>query len=464
MADKKTTITVNDLHAIPNAVPTLPAGYETQTFSGVSIDSRTVNPGDLFFAVRGDNFDGHDFLQDVLRKGVNTVVVEKNRNIRDDKDFRTAAIVQVPDTRKALGDLALIHRNKFDIPVIGITGTCGKTSTKEMIAAVLEKKFKVLKTPGNYNNLIGLPLTLFTMTEDHTIAILEMGASYPGEIAEQCEIVRPIHGIITNIGKGHLEFFKTLDEVFDTKSALIRAVQSAGSGFINGDDTMLQPLKQTHDNILTFGTGAGNDVTGEDIVMNENGCCSFSVGKELDVTLQVPGRQNVLNALAAAAVGMFFTVESRDIQDALASYKGFSQRMQITEWNGVTIINDAYNANPSSMLGALDFLQEFPVAGRRFAALGDMLELGDISRSEHETIGEETGKRGVHRLITVGNHSKYISETANISGMTRAIHATDHEQAAKLLRRETAPGDVVLVKGSRGSTMEKTIKLLTGEQ
>lgn len=456
-------LTIAYLKNYKNGAFISPADSKGSAFPGVSIDSRTVKPDEMFFAIKGDYHDGHKFLPEVIKKGVTAVIVSDDFDIPDEPEWKKAAVLKVPDTTAALGEIAADFRSDFSIPVVAITGTNGKTTTKEMIAAVLSKKFNLLKSPGNFNNQFGLPLTLFRLTEETEAAVVELGASYPGEIALLCSIADPTHGIVTNIGKGHLEFFKTVDEVANTKLALIKHTAKKDGGFINGDDPKLRPVLEEYKNVTSFGIRESNDLTGGNPTLTDTGCWSFNLGGRLDIQLSIPGKKNIYNALAAAAVGSAFGVEDDKIKSALESFKGFSRRMEIIRWKGVTIINDSYNMNPDSLRTALDILAEYPAAGKRYAVLGDMLEIGPASRSEHEKAGLETAKRGVNRLITVGVDSRYISETANISGLTKAIHATGHEQAARLLRRELKEGDLVLIKGSRGSKMEKTLFALTGK-
>jgi len=454
---KENGITVKDLKALQHAEIVSTAEGRINNFSGVSIDSRTVQPGELFFAIKGERHDSHKFLSDAVGNGAAGIVVSKDWDVPQEESWKNVVIVKANDTRAALGKLANIHRRKFAIPVIGITGTNGKTTTKEMTAAVLEKKLAVTKTPGNFNNQFGLPLTLFMLSDKTDIAVVELGASYPGEIAELCEIAEPSYGIITNVGKGHLEFFKSVEEVVHTKTALLSGLPETGTGFVNGDDPNLAPWKDKIENIRLFGMMEHNDIRAENITMEQNAGYSFTINGEIKATLRVPGKKMIYNALAAAAVGMEFNVDNAAIGEALSSFTGYSQRMETLAWKDVFIINDSYNANPDSMAAALELLQEYPSKGRKFAVLGDMLELGSISKYEHEMIGREAVRRGIDRVITVGNDARYISETANITGFTSAIHTTGHAQAARLLTRELKPGDVLLVKGSRGSAMEKTL-------
>lgn len=460
-----TRLTLNDLSKIKNGELAEPEGVSEKTITGVSIDSRSIEPGNMFFAIKGEKFDGHAFLNEVRNKKASGIVVEYNRELPEGTGWDETVVLRVPDTTKALGELAGIHRKKFDIPLAAVTGTNGKTTTKEFIYSVLSKEYRTLKSEGNYNNLYGLPLTLFKLTSSTEAAVVELGASYPGEIAKLCDIALPTIGVITNIGKGHLEFFGSEDEVLRTKTALLDAVKDHGQGFVNGDDPRLLPLKKQYRNVQTFGLGENNDYRGADLKMQSNGSYDFTLDSLLKVRLQQPGKTTVYSALAAASVGLSIGMERENVLSGLESFSSAegSLRMEVSEWNGVTIINDSYNANPDSMRTALEFLMEYSVKsspGKRFAVLGDMLELGKISDNEHQKLGEYCASAGIDRLITVGNKASSIAQGAKTGGMQKADHFHNHQEAARSLASEIRPGDVVLIKGSRGSKMENVLQYL----
>jgi len=453
-------ITLTDLQLIPESSVKIPVNSGIPEMTGVSIDSRMICPGEIFFAIKGERFDGHSFLKDVIRLGVKAVVVSRQWTSLDSDFGKEVIIVSVPDTRKALAQLAFIHRNKYAIPIIGITGTNGKTTTKEMTAAVLGKKYSVVKSECNYNNQIGLPLTLFRLSGTVEAAVLEMGASFPGEIDILCGIAHPTYGVITNIGKAHLEFFKTQEEIYRTKTALLSFVECRGAGFINGDDPFLKKAKETFKDIYTFGLGNDADIRGDKLVMLKSGGYSFILNGGEQITMKVLGIKNVYNGLAAASVGLKLGVDEHSIADALESYTGYKQRMEFSEWRGIFVINDSYNANPDSMKAALEFLASYPVTGRRFAVLGDMLEIGESSRDEHSEVGKEAAKLNIDAVVTVGKESLYMTRSAREAGIMSARHCETHKEAAQLLSAELMPGDALLVKGSRGSTMEKVLEYL----
>ncbi len=435
---------------------------EKKELTGVSIDSRTILEGDVFFAIKGERFDGHNFLEDAVRKGAAVVVVENIRRTSEGPPWDAVATVRVEDTTKALGELAAVHRRKFKIPVVAVTGTNGKTTTKEMTAGILSRHKKTMKSQGNFNNRFGLPLSLFQISGDTETVVVELGASFPGEIKKLCGIAQPTLGVITNIGKGHMEFFKSIEEVAHTKIALIEALPAGGTGIVNGDDESLKPVREQFDNVITFGFNEGVDFRGESPEIKADGCFAFTVNGRYRISLNVPGRSNMYNALSAAAVGSLLNIDESGIIDGLQSYRGYPQRSEVTEWRGVTVINDSYNANPDSMKTALELLIEFPhkPGCSRTAVLGDMLELGEMSRSEHEIIGQIAAGLGIETLITVGKDAHFISSAAQKAGHTNVDYCKNHKDAAQLVHNKLKQGDILLVKGSRGSRMELVLEKL----
>ncbi len=456
------SMTLQDFLLLSDVNVFIPNDSEQKNLTGVSIDSRTVCDGNVFFAIQGERFDGHDFLTDVIAKGISAVVVHSDWESPSDKQWEFVAIIRVEDTTKALGEYAANFRNKFDIPVVGITGTNGKTTTKEMAALVLSQQMETVKTQGNFNNQFGLPLTLFQISDTTEAAVVELGASFPGEIAMLSKIAQPTHGIITNIGKGHMEFFKSIEEVTRTKAALIEALPANGTGIVNGDDESLKPIYEELNTVMTFGFGKNVDFRGDSAKMDKRGCYSFMVNGSYRVSLNVPGRNNMYNALAAVAAGTVLNMDETLIVKGIQAYKSFTQRTEITEWSGVTIINDSYNANPDSTEAALELLAEYPgeTGCRRFAVLGNMLELGAMSRIEHELIGHSAVRYEVDTIITVGNEAQYIVDAAQSDGHKDSVHCSNHNDAADLLSRELQAGDILLIKGSRGCRMEMVLEYL----
>ncbi|NQU17497.1 MAG: hypothetical protein HQ564_05470 [Candidatus Saganbacteria bacterium] len=347
----------------------------------ISIDTRTVKKGDLFIPIKGPNFDGHDFIEEAIKKG--------------------AQVLRAQDGKKALQDLAAKHRSKFGIPIIGITGSCGKTTTKDMLASILSQKYPTLKNEENLNNEIGVPLTLLKLRKKHKAAVIEMAVQKPGDMDELVEIVHPTHAIVTNIGEAHIKYFKTKDKIAEEKEKIFKYVVHKP----------LQPMEL----------------------------------KELaGIKLPIPGKHNLNNAAAAGTIAKLLGCTKRQIKSGLEKFKPSSKRMEIIKKNGITIINDTYNANPQSMKAALETLADF--RGRKIAVLGDMLELGPITRTAHKRIQKFARKVGVDLIITVGKQSKHRHGR---------MHFKNNKDAADYLKKIIRPHDIILIKGSRSLKMEK---------
>jgi UDP-N-acetylmuramoyl-tripeptide--D-alanyl-D-alanine ligase len=431
-------------------------------FAGVSTDSRRTRPGELFVALRGERFDGHAFLSDAAARGASAALVER---VPPQKQPQGFALVVVENTLHALGDLGLRYRRKFTLPVLAVAGSNGKTTTKELVASVLRKRYTVLSTEGNLNNQIGVPLTLFRLKDRHDIAVIEIGTNHPGEIAYLCRILEPTHGLVTNMGKEHLEFLHSLEGVAAEEGALfdMLAGQPGAVAFVNADDRRVVARSKGVATKVVFGfTNRHRDVLGSDLRLNKLGCPRFRfLGGRLKhpvaVELSMPGRHNAINALAAAAVGIAFRVSSRDIRTALEATQPVQRRMEVVEVGGVTIFNDTYNANPDSMRAALHTLARSSVSGKRIAVLADMRELGAGQVGEHTLIGEEVTRLGIDYLLTFGDLAKHIRRGAQ----TRfALHYERKNVLAEYLAELVAPGDAVLVKGSRSMQMEDIVTFL----
>lgn len=431
---------------------------------GVSIDSRTVREGELFVAIKGERFDGHDFVPEVMKKGAWGVLVE-----RREFEHRSASmallknIVPVEDALVALQELSHLHRRRFAVPVAGITGSNGKTTTKEMLAGILQQKGPVLKNEGNLNNHLGVPLTLLKFEPRHTAAVIEMGMSAAGEIDLLARLASPGIGVITNIGPAHLEFFKGMDGVADAKGELLDHLDTNGTAVLNADDRFFGRLKdRARCRVLSFGFGAEADVRAANIVQ-ENGHTDLTLsaaGSTATVRLRTVGLHNVSNALAAAAAGVAAGMSLDAVKAGLEGFAPVSMRSEIKNVKGRTVLADCYNANPASMEAALKTVAGMASAGQRVAVLGDMLELGGSSAEAHRAIGATAARLGIERLITVGTLAGNIAAGAADAGMSRdRVHQTlSHAEAAQLLRDLTRQGDAVLVKGSRGMKMEKVLE------
>ncbi len=430
-----------------------------KNFTGVSTDSRAVRKGEIFIALRGEKVDGHRFVADAVRQGAACAVVEEGAGV---DPVPAALTMVVKDTVRALGQIAHIYRRKFAIPVVAVAGSNGKTTTKEMIAAVLRARYRVLVTEGNHNNHIGVPQTLFRLGARHTIAVVEIGTNHFGELAYLCGILDPTHGLITSIGREHLEFFHDLRGAAKAEGELFEYLATSGTGFVNAGDEKVAALGRRLRRKISYGfRGRNLQVKGTLVRFDERGCAEFDVGrrggKPFRIRLSVPGRYAMDNALAAAAVGLFFRVPAQAIRRALHGFSAVEKRMQIMKAGGVTIINDTYNANPESVLAALETLRDMKCTGKKIAILADMLELGKASAKEHEGIGRSLRPMGVEFLLTYGEMAKMIGTTADVPSKFHYDQKNIlSEYAAELL----SPGDCVLVKGSRGMKMEDVVSFL----
>lgn len=428
--------------------------------NGVSIDSRSIKPGDMFIALKGESFDGHDFINGAIEKGAALVIVEK------EPEVCTVPYILVRDTLKALQDIARYYRNKFHIPFVAVTGSSGKTTTKDMIASVLSQKFKVLKTEGNFNNAIGLPLTLLNLRREHEVAVLEMGMNSPGEISLLSDIVRQDIGVISNVGTAHIEKLGTRENILKAKLEIFSYFNKDSTAVINGDNDMLAGFGPAEYRIVRYGLGESNDIHAYGIKEKGEAGIDFTVDLEdvpSDFTVLLPGMHNVYNALSAIAVARLFGMKTKDIQKGLLSFKPSKMRMDITNLSsGIKLINDAYNANPESMKAAIDVLQSLKSGGRSICITGDMLELGDVSEEEHYTVGAYAAAMGVDIIAAIGNFSKAVKRGAEASGMDsgNAYAFQSREEAALLLGKIIKPGDTVLIKGSRVMKMEYFVDFL----
>ena len=459
-------ITVKDLQKLTDAEIINKDLLKRKRIAGVATDSRAVNQDELFFAIKGEKYDAHDFIHDVIRAGVAAVVVQREWAQKNEIHFKPLSytVVIVPDTTVAFGELARIYRRKFDIPVIAIGGSNGKTTTKEMVSAVLKTKYDVLQTEGNLNNHIGVPQTIFRLTPKHDVAVVELGTNHFGELKYLCEIAEPTHGLITNVGKEHLEFFVDEEGVAREEKELFRFLEkNKGIPFVNCDDKHLQEECKAMKRSLCYGAASSADIRAKKVEVNELGQAKFNIvwaKKDVlfSVKLSVPGIHNVTNALAASTVGLKLKVKPKKIAEALRKFTSASKRMEILSHNGIIILNDTYNSNPDSVIVALKTLQSFNTSGKKIVVLGDMRELGEASKREHTNIGVVASEMKFDRLFTFGPFSKYTSEAF---GHSSAKHFESKEALGEELKTLLQPGDVVLVKGSRGMKMEEVVQQLT---
>lgn len=435
------------------------SGSGSLPIRGISIDSRTIKRQEAFLAIKGDNFDGHDFIPQAVRKGASCIIKEaKNKN----KVRGSLACIEVKDTLKALGDIAGCWRRRFDIPVIAVCGSNGKTTAKDMIAWVLSPKFKVLKNEGTKNNQIGLPLTLFKLDDSYDIAVLELGTNHPGETEYLARIARPNIGVITNIGPGHLEYFDNLSGVFKEKSALIRNLHRPAIALLNSDDAFLKnevTKKIKRPFVLGFGINNQSDFFACGIRQQEQRL-DFCVNRRQEIRLETIGCHNVYNALIATGIARIFGLDYRQIAARLRSFVLAGGRLKFIQSRGINFIDDTYNSNPNSLKQALNALAQFQTCGRRIFVMGDMLELGRYAGVLHAEAGKEIAKT-CDILVAVGRLSKLAAASARDCGLGAGniFTCNSSRQAAGILRRKISPGssDIVLVKGSRAMKMEEVI-------
>ena len=418
---------------------------------GISIDSRNISQGDIFLAIKGERFDGHDFVADALKIASGAIVSVPPASPSADK-----CIVHVHNTLKALHDLANYIRRKYDPLVIGITGTNGKTTTKEMTASILSSRYKVLKNTGNLNNQIGLPLSMMDLDPSYEAAVLEMGASAPGDIRELCQIAEPAYGVLTNIGYAHIEGFRDIGIVRQSKMELL---DSVGSVAVNSDDAFLMEGLQSYaGRVVRFGIETECDVRASQVELGV-GRSSFTLemgGESGKVEIRVSGLFNVYNALAAASVAHMLGLGLQDVQKGLGDFSGVPMRVEIKEFHGAMVISDVYNANPASMEEALKELIRL-WDKRAVAVLGDMLELGSYSEAAHRRLGDWMSRFPVDMFIAVGTNMELAAEEFEKAGRT-VVRAADAAAARKALLEYARAGDTVLVKGSRTMRMEQVLE------
>ena len=447
----------------------LVSGSPDMMINGVSVDSRSIAAGCAFAAFVGDHVDGHAFIAEAIDAGARAVLVtrfdERMRVVFERARRREAAVILVADMGAAVAALARYHRSRLACPVIGVTGSTGKTTTKDFLAAALGTKLRVTATPGNRNNELGVPLTVLEAGSDTDVLVVEMGMRGTGQIAALCDIARPTHGLVTNIGQTHMELLGTQEAIMHAKGELVRCIPAEGRLFLNGDDVWSRELATDSVAPVTYyGTRKGNDVRVDDISVDEDGKPSMVLRagrRHAPVTLPVPGRHNAYNAAAAAAVALDLGLTLREVAEGLASAALTEWRMQVfTVASGVTVVNDAYNANPTSMRAAVTALRDMRADGRRIAVLGDMAELGSLAELAHFRLGEEVARAKIDVLVVVGELARRIGEGARAEGMpveaVRACAAAD--EASEVLDDLLEPGDVVLVKASRSLGLERVVE------
>lgn len=446
------------------------SGTAETKIKNVCTDSRSIKPGDLFFAIKGEKFDGHDFLAEVAAKGAAGVVVEKSK-IESPK-YQVppgCAVLVVDDVRVAFGKLAAAYRRDFSLPVTVVGGSNGKTTTKELVASVLRQKLATLWSEASFNNDIGVPATLLRLEKSHQAAVLEAGTNHPGELAPLVRTIQPRYGIITTIGREHLEFFGDVAGVAQEEGWLAELLPADGKLFLNGDNAWAEPIAaRTKAKVVRVGFGKKNEWRAGKIRLDKNGVTFQVTAPKAEYSgeyrINLLGRHQVVNALFAIGSGEEHRLGRAEIQRGLAGCQPVKMRMQYWEAGGVRVLDDCYNANADSMRAALDTLCELPLQGRRVAVLGDMAELGAHTEAAHLEIGRRAAELKIGQLFTVGKNSAATAKAAREAGLTRVIEFPDVEAAVRAVKNFLKPGDVVLLKASRSSRLERIAETLKAEK
>ncbi|RJP72056.1 MAG: UDP-N-acetylmuramoyl-tripeptide--D-alanyl-D-alanine ligase [Ignavibacteriales bacterium] len=455
-------INIEDLFNLPGAVIYNPDSFKPT--SSVSTDTRNITEGSIFIALKGKKFDAHNFIRTAVDKGAVAVLINKNK-LKDFDDI-DCTIVTVDDTTLAYGQLAAEWRKKLKAKVIAITGSNGKTTTKEILAQILSNKNSVQKTLANNNNHIGVPLTLFSCNNSHKYLILELGTNHFGEIACTAKIAKPDYSLITNIGEGHLEFFKNKNGVAKEKAALFtETIKYGGKVFVNMDDTLLKAKAKKLKNKITFGFEAKTIVKGKLLSISDEGLPLVQVKKgkiEFKAEINLPGTSNAKNFLAAAAILLELGIAPAEIKKCAAKLTPVDKRMNIIKYPSFTLINDTYNANPVSMKSAIEFLNTFDKKLKRIAILGDMFELGDKAVQAHQQLASEIKRNRIDEVYTIGKLMKNLSESIKDKKVVNK-YFTGKEKLTGFIAEKDFSNSVVLIKGSRGMKMEELIKAFEGK-
>lgn len=432
--------------------------------TSLSTDSRTLLKGDFFLCLQGETFDGHHYISEVLAKGAAGIILQNNYfNPELFKDFEIP-VIAVEDTLHALGNMARAWRRKFSIPMIAIGGSNGKTTTKDMTAFVLASQYKTLATEGNLNNLIGVPKMLLKLDENHEAAVIEMGMNDFGEMARLTEIVEPTVGLLTNTGYEHVEKMKNLEGVAKSNAEMFEKLASGTLALVNADDDYI-PKMQTKAYKISYGMEKTADIFCEKCELKDDGISLlvFFRGKRHSFDIPVYGKANSRNALAAIAVGLCLGIDAEKMRKNLIAYQGRTMRMELLKLKqGIQILNDCYNANPSSMQAALETLSFLKKSHPGLAILGEMKELGDFAEKGHRLVGESVARNGITRLISIGPFAKQMVESAVAAGMQgqACLAVSTQEEAFDKMLSWSPECKSILVKGSRGARMEKVTEKL----
>lgn len=438
------------------------SGSPDAEVKGVCTDSRLAKAGDLFVALHGERFDGHAFVVEVAKAGVAAVLVEKKRM---PSPLPKCAVLAVDDVRIALGKIAAAYRRQFDLPVIAVAGSNGKTTVKELVASVLRQNFATLWSEASFNNDIGVPATLLRLNKAHQAAVLEAGTNHPGELAPLVKMIAPKLGIITNIGREHLEFFGDLSGVAQEEGALAELLPTDGKLFLNGDSEWSEKIAaRAKAPVVTVGIGEKNVWCAKKIRLDKNGVTFQVVTAKAEFCgsyrINLLGQHQVTNALFAIAIGAELGLDRVEIQDGLVACQPPKMRLNFWEANGVRVLDDCYNANADSTIAALETLCGLPLQGRRVAVLGDMGELGAHTESAHAEVGRRAAELKINQLFAVGKMAAVTAQAAREAGLARVFEFADVEGAVKAVKNFLKPGDVVLLKASRSARLERIAETL----
>ena len=440
-------ININKSEILSQIIKEITGETLTTPITGITTDSRDCKPGDLYIALLGNRSDGHDFLYQV--DNINAAAALVSKEITTEKLKLKQICVQ--DTNKVLGMIANKWRKNFDIPVIAITGSNGKTSTKELLYHILKEKYNVHATEGNYNTSIGLPLSLLGLNKSHDISIIEMGANHPGDIKYLCEIAEPTHGLITNISSAHLERFQTIENIVDTKGSLFKYLKN-GISFINYADERIKSINNIGQKI-TYGLNANCDFPA-DIHHENDGSITLTIDAQ-EIKTKSKNLSFAKNIIAVSAVSITLEIEWKLLQEKILTFKPPKGRCKVITYNSITIIDDTYNANLESCIAAIDYLNAFSGSGRKILVLGDMLELGTASTSQHEKLGSKCSAANLDAVFTIGKRT--LSTQSTIHGVPINLHYNNSGDLISSLKSQLQDNDKILFKGSRGMKMEKII-------
>ena len=443
----------------------LSQGSPQVAIRGVSTDSRRVQAGDVFFALSGERFDAHLFLPEVVKRAAAVVVAKDRPPI----SYGNCAVIRVENPRRALGLFAASYRKDFMLPMVAVGGSNGKTTTKELVAAVLRQKFRTLWSEASFNNDVGVPLTLLNLEKSLQAAVLEAGTNHPGELEPLLRMISPGYGVITSIGREHLEFFDDLAGVAREEGWMGQVLPATGKLFIHAASEWITEItRRTVAQVVTVGLTCGNDWRASQLRPDKEGL-GFTVEGPMglfegEYRVNLLGRHQAVNALLAIALGAELGLSRSQVEQGLLESQPARMRLQLWEINGVRVLDDAYNANADSMLAALRTLQDLPCKGRRLAVLGDMAELGQHSEAAHEEIGRRAAEMGVGQLFAVGKMAAIMARGARGAGLARVLEFSEVEAAAVAVKQFVRDGDVLLLKASRATGIERVAERLRGAQ